>query len=451
MKKILVYIPIEIKSREFLAKVILALKLIESGYQVVIGKSTEVEKICRYWKKGIYLGTSIMKQHCQLFHNMRVRGNKIVAIDEEGLIYYNEEDFLKNKVYEQSMNEVDFLMTWGKNHSKLVNKKCKDRQEKIIATGNVRIELLKNKYHYLYENDIKIIKEKYGRYLLINTNLGAYNNIVNSDNYLATAMNLAGGDEDDVKFRIDKIEHQKTIYNHFIKLAEQLAEILPEHKVIIRPHPSEKIEKWEEDINKENVFVIREGNVIPWILGSECVIQQNCTTGIEAMCLKKPVVAFLPDKDMRYDDGLTNKVVPVFEDIDSLIDSIKKICENGKNYYEELQKLSTYDLMNYIENLSNDVDGYEMCKNVISQVSIAPEKIGGINCVRLVYFCYYKLAMILNRKREKYEQISKKKFPHTDKEEWMQIINEAIENLGIDIEKINFNRIADETYIMYSK
>ena len=51
MKKI-VYVPIEIKSREFLAKVVLALNLANNNYQVVVGKSTEVEKLCTLGPRG---------------------------------------------------------------------------------------------------------------------------------------------------------------------------------------------------------------------------------------------------------------------------------------------------------------------------------------------------------------------------------------------------------------
>ncbi len=62
------YIPIEIKKRELQAKAILAYYAALEGYQVILGQSTVIEKICKYCPAGIFLGTSIVKQHRKLFY-----------------------------------------------------------------------------------------------------------------------------------------------------------------------------------------------------------------------------------------------------------------------------------------------------------------------------------------------------------------------------------------------
>jgi hypothetical protein len=51
------------------------------------------------------------------------------------------------------------------------------------------------------------------------------------------------------------------------------------------------------------VEVTNEGNVAPWILASEAVIHNGCTTGIEAYVMRVPAISYRATVDDYYDLG----------------------------------------------------------------------------------------------------------------------------------------------------
>jgi hypothetical protein len=88
-----------------------------------------------------------------------------------------------------------------------------------------------------------------------------------------------------------------------------LSHALPQHTIIVRPHPAENKESWRANTAAlPNVRVIHEGAAANWILGAEAVIHNNCTTGVEAFLLDKPVFAYCPLVAKEFDYGLPNAV-----------------------------------------------------------------------------------------------------------------------------------------------
>ena len=56
MRNIPVYLPIEIKDREFLSKLLFSRYLISENYDVIIGRKHEINQIVQFSKPGIYFG-----------------------------------------------------------------------------------------------------------------------------------------------------------------------------------------------------------------------------------------------------------------------------------------------------------------------------------------------------------------------------------------------------------
>ena len=65
--------------------------------------------------------------------------------------------------------------------------------------------------------------------------------------------------------------------------------------VVIRPHPMENSARWRTLFRgNDKVKVATKLSSTPWILGSDLVIQNGCTTGIEAIISGIPTVSFDP-------------------------------------------------------------------------------------------------------------------------------------------------------------
>ena len=102
-------------------------------------------------------------------------------------------------------------------------------------------------------------------------------------------------------FAEGRAKYKQTLFDKFIELIPFLARSLPDRKFIIRPHPVENQNTYYDFALKyENVEVVREGNVIPWLYAAKLLIHSGCTTGIEAYISNNHAIAYTPVSDERY-------------------------------------------------------------------------------------------------------------------------------------------------------
>ena len=88
-------------------------------------------------------------------------------------------------------------------------------------------------------------------------------------------------------------EREKKTFFQYKDLIELITNEMKK-KVIIRPHPSEGLDLWKDAVKGlNNVFVEKEGDLLSWILASDFIIQNNCTSAIEASAVDIPVVTYL--------------------------------------------------------------------------------------------------------------------------------------------------------------
>jgi hypothetical protein len=149
---------------------------------------------------------------------------------------------------------------------------------------------------------------------------------------------------------------------------KQLAHAFPNINFIVRPHPSEEKSTWVSALaSVRNTSVENSGSVIPWILASEGVIHRNCTTGVEAFVLGKPVLRYHPLYDSDYESNFSNAFGVGFDNIDCLIDYIGKPFEKEfrSNTNETKNKEEAKLIKEYVENFS----GGFSCERILDSIS----------------------------------------------------------------------------------
>ena len=82
----LLYLPIEIWSREFHAKSLLALNAVNKGWSVIIGPKSHLERRLNRLPSGIVWQSGFHNNFAAHYTKIRSMGHKIVANDEEGLV-----------------------------------------------------------------------------------------------------------------------------------------------------------------------------------------------------------------------------------------------------------------------------------------------------------------------------------------------------------------------------
>ncbi|MDM7858927.1 surface carbohydrate biosynthesis protein [Thiopseudomonas acetoxidans] len=288
-----VFIPIEIMRREYISKLLLAVQLVMRGMPVIIGHKSPVLKLAlNAAEPGVlFYKSSRGGGNEELFDALQKKGFLIVAQDEEaGIIFDDFSDFYTRRTSLSQINTLDMFFTWGEDDYKFLGSKFNSSKSSIVYNlGALRSCFWGDFGMRYYSKDIKHLKNRFGDYVLLVSNLATYNQFLNKKQSLE---HLSQYESFDIKESDAQYLAEKKIFNQYLKLIKVLTEQL--HKtVIIRPHPAESVDAWERSVKGINkAHVEKDGELLSWILGSEFIIQNNCTSAIEAACANIPVITY---------------------------------------------------------------------------------------------------------------------------------------------------------------
>jgi surface carbohydrate biosynthesis protein len=341
------YITVETTSRELEAKTLLACCAAVSGFDVVIGLEDMVRRLCRFSKPGIFLDKSLHSEYPLIFKKLKKAGYIIAVSDEEGLVVVDKQ-YCNFGIGEGVSKNVDMIFAWGEMHKNLIYKAIPEYSGVVIEAGNPRMDILDADLRRIFDPKVQEIKNKYGDFILINTRYGFANNVVGGGEYKKKILRGEFGDK--INYLLSYYAFEAALWDEFLQMTVALSRRYPDRSIILRPHPSESIEKWQEALyGLDNVKVVREGNVHPWILASDLLIHNGCSTAIEALLLDVPCVSYRPILSEECDIFLPNSVSFNAYDIERLY----KFIEDPFLHTTEDQKKEWMDILkNYIVSIS---------------------------------------------------------------------------------------------------
>ena len=296
------YVPLEIKSRDFLGRLLLSLEVCKTlKWDIYFGFRGDVNYFAKNYNPGVYLGLATIKNFEKLYLDIKKNGNFLTISDEEGLVTYSEKYYSSFKISQKNLDIADLIFTWGEKNKKILDKFTDEK--KIIVSGNPRLDLLKTPFKSVYQNEIKKIKDNYSNFYLICTNFSYTNYFDKKFKYseLLKKRNFFTCEEDIEEWhKYEKIKEK--ISNELSKFLENSHKI-KDINFVIRCHPSENIDKYEKIQKKlKNVFFDNSFSVHPWILASNGVINHYCTTTFESLVAKKKVYSIKPDYETKLED-----------------------------------------------------------------------------------------------------------------------------------------------------
>ena len=308
-----VFLPIEITQREYASKLLLAIELIKKGMPVIIGHKSPVIKLALETKEpGIFFNKGTSAGGFEHTHVLLKQKNfGFVAQDEEaGVTFDNFEDFYINRPALRSVNKLDLFFTWGEEEFNFLSEKFGKNIVKNL--GGLRSCFWGDFGKKFYQSNTDSLKKRYGNYILIASNLATYNSSLGKDEDYKKEIKSWG------KFWKPEahkklFENEKKIFFQYKELVEFISKEC-DKTVIFRPHPSESMEVWQDAFKDiKNVFVKKEGDLLPWILASDFLIQNNCTSAIEASTVGIPVVTYAEEiEDLKRlsegNDNIPNKL-----------------------------------------------------------------------------------------------------------------------------------------------
>jgi surface carbohydrate biosynthesis protein len=336
-KKPVLLIPVENQVRELDAKLLLACIAARRGLPSVIGSKRDLESRITSFPRSIYIAKSLLHGHRKFLRIARQLGHEIVAWDEDALVHLPPEIYYSRRLSPQSMACASHLFAWGEDNAELW-RQYPDLPAglPIHITGNPRNDLLRPEIQPFYQNDVKRIRDRYGAFILINTNF----NHVNAFSPIRRLFQPADKPGEPPKFgRAARgmtreyaeglRDHKQAIFEHFQKMIPELENAFPDYTIVVRPHQVESQDIYLQIAKAcQRVEVTNKGNVVPWLMACKAVILNGCTTSVEAYAMGVSALSYRATVNDDYDDGfyrLPNRLSYQCFDFEELKQTLKKI------------------------------------------------------------------------------------------------------------------------------
>ncbi len=334
----IIYLPIELKDREFDAKLFLATSLLDKGFSVVIGQQWAIYQALRDLPKGVILFKSLNKISSSAVIQAKNFGHITLAQEEESLPFAGNKslDSIFTLLNIEIFDSLDYILCNGDLEKKYHESKG-IKSGKLITVGNLRIDILKKGIREVFFKDkVSEIKKRFGKYILINTNFGSVNANIGSVDHIFNIYVQAGltnpADQDSVNEFNDLVNWELSNLKEIRDFVRLASETFKSHNIIIRPHPAENIMAIENEFkNIKNVYVIRDGSHVPWTMGADFLIHTSCTTGFEARILETTAISIVSNNNFLSQDMISNKVNIVTKNSAEAISKILEYSDSESN------------------------------------------------------------------------------------------------------------------------
>ena len=226
-------------------------------------------------------------------------GHIIVALDEESLVRLNDEA-LYMMFDAATFNRPRILYAWGHDNAEMWRGFKAYAGAPIVESGNPRVDMLRPEYRGFYDDEAARIRKRYGRHVLFSSNFSFVNHYIPDHTRFRVTGDAPSERSGELLTGIKA--HKQAIYDAFIAFIPELARAIAPANLVIRPHPSEKAATWSAAAQGlTNVHVVHEGPIAPWLMAASALIQNGCTSAVEAAILGTPAISYRPVKSNEFD------------------------------------------------------------------------------------------------------------------------------------------------------
>ncbi len=327
-----VYLPIEIKARELPSRLVMASRLVEAGFAVVIGNQWSLTGNLAALPPGVVMFKTVNKIQGAWMAAAKAAGHVVVANDEEVLNFIEPTGYLIS-FSDTAAAHCDMFFAQSTAHAGAVTAAFPVLAGKTQVTGNPRVDLMTPEDRAAFAaTDPRL--EALKPYILVNTNYGSINSIWADDQMFFSVTEKSGAfdppnAEQKIKAFWDIIAWERENYEAMVALLRWLLPRIQGVSLVIRPHPIERPDHWETLVAQiaparaSKIAVIPRSNPHPWLMGAELVIHTGCTTGLEAALMDRPTLNLLP-ADHPTAAGLVNEVNPTFRTVEGAARALKQ-------------------------------------------------------------------------------------------------------------------------------
>jgi surface carbohydrate biosynthesis protein len=341
--------PLETLVRELDYRLALAVKYLKPHHRIFLGRTPHTFRLLDQMQGGLYLGKHLFQDFktpygSSAYDLAKAKGFSVVHLSEEGAVFMGGDEYSRLELDRQldpnTLSQDDYVATWGEFQAKHYLSKRPDwTDEHVRVTGHPRFDLYRPEYRALYDDRVRNIKQRFGNFVLINTNWLFALHPVGPEAIFTPVEGYHV--EDDVKreWFVALWSRVARTVPAYIELIHNLSIRRKDLNFVFRPHPSDDPRLLRAAFKGvPNVHVIHEGHVVPWILASRLMMHDGCTTGMEAYLLGHPVVSYQPVPDEATNMQLTNLFGIRCTERKEAIDTVLAVANDPDKYAETIKQ-----------------------------------------------------------------------------------------------------------------
>lgn len=388
----ILYIPLEVYTREIKAHLLLAATAVSKGYQVLIASPSDLwlYKRLNLLPKGNYLLKNInIPSHSESqYLSFLKEGFDLYCQEQEpSVIFDSFQDYINlMKIKPDQILPFKAVFCWGKRDANEYKVLFPSKSNIFYNTGSPRADLWSKQYLPLRKvNYITKLKP----YILFVLNFGILMGKKHWTDHIKNLfdLELMQNDKDFENF-INNFKEENKIGYDMVLAIKNISIKYPNINIVVRPHPSENPEYWKTLFYKQKniIFSNNSDSLSSWISNSLLVIHNGCTSAVEAVIQKIPVVSYGPDRAFSK-ANLPNNLGVKAENLIQLENSINAII-NNTNKNDQLKS----------ENLLSDKISYDKCDSSNTMVDIISNKSKKNSPFKFYHYGLLKISFIKNSK-----------------------------------------------------
>ncbi len=249
----MLFLPVEIKAREFRPKLHLAALATQFNIDSLIGREDVIDLVAKNSTDGIFFA-KIAKP--DLFKKLKSNRHKIIWLDEEaGLLYENAEVFFQERLPPDSVPMIDHFCFWSKSQLKVFCEMYPQLQNHATLTGHPR-------------HDLPLI-QRFEKNPSLSTSLTYFSNA-----HLTESQKIAL--IEDLNF-LNQGNNKK-------------------FTISIRPHPFESMGGWEKLLREQQIELLdAQRPAYEDIARSDMIVHSGSTTAIDSAISGKISLKYVPE------------------------------------------------------------------------------------------------------------------------------------------------------------
>lgn len=300
-------LPVETKTREFLAKIFFAGHAARRGFTALLGCARFFHANTPRFPRGIVMENDISVGSTTRLPELRRLGFGVAAWDEEALVVKNDPYYVDERVRPEALYACHKFFTRGSGDLEAIATRYPLARGHMTPAGNPRLDILEPQYRHLHRHTA-IQSDR--PILLVNSRFSHSNPFHMSPEAFRKALLARSGlSGQALEFKISYMDYTDKLYSFFKEMVAQLPARFPDHLVVIRPHPSENPNVWNAIAEEhENCICSKKHTATEWSMAAVATIHNGCTTALEAALLGCRVLAYCPTTSGSYDVQLPNAI-----------------------------------------------------------------------------------------------------------------------------------------------